>query len=178
MKTKEEYTEYLEQQMETGELETSLTAEEIVEHAFQLTAYQHGCEEITEEDLEDYVVNDIMDDPDIDEINEYLEDAGYYDDKYYQLDTYTLDDMMYGMKASDIIQQWEDNNNSWSDELFQWTIYGIETCSEDDAHTEWDEDTKRWQYENDTHNDYTVEQIKDDADIIIKVCNDLITMGY
>ena len=109
-------------------------------------------------------VIDLMDDPSIYKVSEYLEDNGYNDDVRYELDEWTLNDLLYDVKPYDLIQML-DSSFDVRDEMFGWDGWGeLVSCSESDYIDEWSDEVKEWMYDEGDFDDDTLQFIAENAE--------------
>lgn len=165
---------YVSERME--EEGTTLTVDEIVNHAYMLTQYaRYG--EVGLSDLDEYLVNEVMDDPTVSDVNNYLS-ANCYDDYFRENTPEELNDMLYGMSPDEIVRITFFGEYSYSDEYVSFNGYGnLKSCSEDEIIGLYGTETKKYLLE--TGNvDIVIEEIVDSSEIICDVCNYMIKHGY
>ena len=175
--TKEELIAEIDTAMNNDEIESTLTAEDIVHHAYMLTQYEtYG--EVGTEDLDKYLVEEIMDEPTVEEINEYLSNNGY--EMYYPLEDSELDEFFYGSNPSDIIRQVVYGSFNYYDEYFTYNGYGnLESCNESEIIDDYGKDTKEYMLRNgNVPYGSEAEDIATNADIILAAAHHLVSIGY
>lgn len=172
----EELTAALVNQINNEEIETTLTAHEIAHHAFMLTQYdKYGF--VSYDEMKDYIIRELMDEPSIDEINEYLL-ANAYEEYFMELNDETLDEMLYDYKPSEIVCKIAAGEFRWSDDYVSFNGYGnLQSYSKAEIADLYGEDTKKYLLNNELFTP-EIQEIADNSNIIIKKCNELIAAGY
>lgn len=127
--------------------------------------------------MSEYIECFIDENLDVDEINysdynEYLAENRYYDDYIYSMDE--LDEYLYGLKASQVIDRINTNKFNYSHDFFVDTVYGIESIESSQVKSliADNKDYLKWYIEK-----YDLID-EDEAQAIIDECNALIRKGY
>lgn len=156
-----------------NEIVTVLQPDEIVHHAFMLTQYEkYGSVSLS--DLDEYLINEIMDDPCYADISEYLDENCY--DPVYPLEL--LNDLLYGIEPEQIVRMTVFGNVSFADDYVTFDGYAnLETMTESELIERYGKDTKRYILESGNASG-TAADILDDSEIIIETANMLILEGF
>ena len=175
----EKYVKELQERLDNGSVESTISADEIVHHAFMLTQYEKyggaGMDELKEyaaaECLDDEIVTVWM-------INEYLDDCNMMDDYIYSFDEFN--DIMCGAEPLEILRMSYFGKINWNDDYFRFNGYGnIESVNDYTIQDEYETDVKRWMIENEKYIENTpAADVLENADVIIETCNNLISNGF
>lgn len=175
---KQQMIDTLNKQIKDGTLEATISGEQIWEYAFMLTQYEkYG--EVGETELQELMISrEYFDDDEVSlyDWNEYCDENRYYDMHVEYLDedyfkTYYYNDPYKAVQ--DVIN----GDVNLADKYIRCTdCWGLESL---DDYTElFDSDFRKWYVEQDECNMPQIEEIKENADIIISVCNSLVKAGY
>lgn len=175
----ENYVKELQERLDNGTVESTISADEIVQHAFMLTQYEkYGGVGMNE--LKKYAADECLDDTVITVwmINEYLEENGYMDNYIYSFDE--IDDVLSGMQPFDIIRMAYFGSISWNDDYFRFNGYGnIETVNDYTIQDEYETDVKRWMIDTEKYIENTpAADVLENAALIIETCNHMIAAGF
>ena len=175
----ENYVKELQTRLDNGTVESTISADEIVHHAYMLTQYAKGGA-VGMEELKEYAAAECLEDEivTVGMINEYLEDNNYMDDYIYSFDE--IDDVLSGMQPFEIIRMAYFGSISWNDDYFRFNGYGnIETVNDYTIKNEYETDVKRWMIDTENYIDNTpAADVLENADVIIETCNKLIANGF
>lgn len=166
---KKELTEVIASRIESGAIETDLDAEDLAGFVIELREW-NGNGYVGTWDLYAMMKDNYIDSSEygVDEWNEYCEDVGYTDDMVYYNDEYTINDMFRTPYDALTGINGEYDSNA---EYFQMTIWGLETRDDiDDLLV--DDDFKEWLIDNEKTGCYEVEQIVENQDVIVELCNE------
>lgn len=158
------------------EEETPLTIDEIVNHAYMLTQYdRYG--EVGLAELDIYLAEEVMNDPTVSDVNNYLSD-NCYTEWYAENTPEELNDMLYGMTPDEIVRVSLFGNYSYSDEYVTFNGAGnLESCSKSEIMDLYGKETKYYLL-NSGNVDSDIQDILDSSDIICETCNYMIEQGY
>lgn len=175
----ENYVKELQERLDNGTVESTISADEIVHHAYMLTQYAKGGA-VGMDELKDYAAAECLDDVIVTVwmINEYLEENGYMDDYIYSFDE--IDDVLSEMQPFEIIRMTHFGSISWNDDYFRFNGYGnIESVNDYTIQNEYEKDVKAWMIDNEKYiEDTPAADVLENADIIIETCNQLIANGF
>lgn len=172
----------LHDRIESGEVsEPSLTPPEIIRHAYMLTQYQYGGGySVSYDDFARYVQRECMDDPSVADVNAHLEADCRDEDLFYVNDTPTFNEVVGYEDAWDIASRIRNGEWNPSDEYFYFDGYAnIRSCTESEIIRNYKEETNKYLFEiSEFHNDYELEAINDDSELIIEYCNRMLRDGF
>lgn len=166
---KKELTEVIASRIESGAIETDLDAEDLAGFVIELREW-NGYGGVASWDLYAMIKDNYIDvgDYGADEWNEYCEDVGYTDDMVYCNDEYTINDMFRTPYEALTGVKGEYDPNA---EYFKMTIWGLETRDDIDDLLD-DDDFKEWLIDNERTGNDKVEQMVDNQDLIVELCNE------
>ena len=152
------------------------THDEIYHHAFMLTQYaKYGC--VSLDELNEYIRDEIMSDPTVDQVNEYLSD-NCYEEYFYPNNPDELNEMLYGMKPDEIVRATFYGSYSYADDYVTFNAYGnLESCNETDIIDDYGKATKEYLINTGCMDD-EAQEVFDNSDAIILACNELLKAGY
>ena len=175
----ENYVKELQERLDNGTVESTISADEIVQHAYMLTQYDK-CGGVGMEELKEYAAAECLNDEILTVwmINEYLSENNYMDDYIYSFDE--IDDVLSGMQPFEIIRMAHFGTISFNDDYFRFNGYGnIESVNDYTIQDEYETDVKAWMIENEKYIENTpAADVLENADIIIETCNNLIENGF
>ena len=141
---------------------------EIREHAIMLTQYAHTST-VSIDEFRDYIIDEIIPDPDVSLISEYLAANAY--ETYFD----DIDDVLACYSPTEIMRMTYFGKVNWLDNWFTFDGNGnLESASDDEIISTYGADWKRWALDSYIWDD----EIMAYQDEIIDECNRLIALGY
>lgn len=174
---KQELIDTLNKQIKDGTLEATIDGEQIWDYAFLLTQYdKYGA--VGKDELEELMVREYFDDNEVSlsDWNEYCSENKYFgmivdylDEEYFK--------MMYYNDPFKAIQDVFNGEVNLSDKYIRCDdVWGLESLN--DFRDLFDDDFRKWFIERDECDMDEINEIKENKEAIINVCNKLIEAGY
>lgn len=155
-----------------NEITTVLDEDDLVHHAYMLTQYEkYG--EVNLNSLYDYLITEVMEEPEISEVNDYLME-NHYEDYYFTYDE--IDEQLFGLRPTEIISM-VGNDFDATAPYFNIGIYGLESLTEAKIMKVHGKDTKNFLLETGRISGEAAD-IMDDSEEIIKIANYLVREGW
>lgn len=173
---KEQYIEDLNSEIKSGKVKATIDAEQIWDYAFLLTQYdKYG--EVGYDELKELMIKEYFDDSEVSlyDWNEYCEENKYYDDYVDILDEDYFNTYYYNNPYK-AVQDVINGDVNLADKYIKSTWSGLESFN--DLSDMFDTEFYEWCLENERGINAELDEIKENAEIIIQVCNELIRYGY
>lgn len=160
-----------------GRTDCPLTPAEIIQHAYMLTLYQHDDAEVSYNEFTKYVIDEVMEDPTVDQVNMYLEANCHDDDIFHENTPEVLNDVLSWRDPWDICDLVHFGNWNPTAPYFSFDGYGnLKAWEEDEIISMYGRGTKRYLFETSQYDD-NVEDIDYCSDVIIEYCNRMLRDG-
>jgi hypothetical protein len=180
----DEYLERLEDELNeklNGITDCPLTAMEIIQHALMLTQYQRrdaGVYEVNYDDFTRYVIDEVMEEPTVDQVNMYLEANCYDDDIFHENIPEVLNDVLSWRDPWDICDLVHFGDWNPTAPYFGFDGYGnLKAWEENEIISMYGRGTKRYLFETSQYDD-SIEDIDYCSDVIIEYCNRMLRDGF
>ena len=160
-----------------GRTDCPLTPAEIIHHAYMLTQYQQDDAKVTYNEFAKYVIDEVMEDPTVDQVNQYLDANCYRDDIFYENVPIVFDNMFSGMSVWDVAVK---TRGGWypSAPYFSFDGYdNVRAWEESEIIHMYGRGTKRYLFETSQYDD-SIEDIDYCSDVIIEYCNRMLRDGF
>ena len=174
---KQELIDTLNKRIKDGTLDATIDGEQIWDYAFLLTQYEkYGA--VGESELDELMVREYFDDKEVSlsDWNEYC-----YENKYYDMVVDYLDEdyfkTYYYNNPYKAVQDVVNGDVNLADKYIRCTdCWGLESL--DDFRDLFDNEFRKWFIETDECDMDEINEIKENKEAIIDVCNKLIEAGY
>lgn len=150
--------------------------ERIIDAAYMTTQYINYGEACLD-DLYNYIIDELMDSPEVCDYNDYFSENGYEDDYIYDMDSF--DECMENIAPSTLACMIHFGEFNPTDNYFKFNGYGnlVSFDYVDIAMKYWEKDVKTYLLETRCI-DSDIEELIDDSELIIMVCTWLVEAGY
>ena len=161
-----------------GRTDCPLTPAEIIQHAYMLTQYQHDDAEVSYNEFAKYVIDEVMEDPTVEQVNEYLSASCYYEDMFNENTPDSLNEYLLESEPWTICDMVHFGNWNPTAPYFNFDGNGnLKVWEESEIIDLYGKGTKRYLFETSQYDD-NIEDIDYCSEVIIEYCNRMLRDGF